>query len=305
MKYIRNTLEFQIKEPTVVTFGKFDGLHMGHELLMDTLKQKKEEKGYSSVVFTFDIPPKPNASNEEKRVLTTNIEKHRLFEQVGVDYLIECPFTKEVMTMEPVAFIEWMVRSLNMKCVVTGNDFCFGHNRKGDYHLIEECAKEYGYEAIVKEKIRQDGRDISSTYIREEIRKGNMEKARELLGYDFFVTGEVVHGNHIGHSLGFPTVNLILPEEKLLPPNGVYQTRVCLEQKVYHGVTNVGYKPTVEGTHPLGIETFILDFEGDLYGKEITISFLTYLRPEQKFDSLEALKLQLCHDISMVRQLTK
>ena len=184
MKYIKNTLDFHVGEPTVISLGKFDGIHRGHELLMEKLAQKKEE-GLKAAIFTFDIPPKKNVEHIEAKVLTTNEEKMHIFEGIGIDYLIECPFTREVMCMEPEDFIRMLVEKLNVKCIVAGEDFHFGHNRRGDYQMLKRYAPVYGYEALILSKMKEDERDISSTFVREEIMAGNIEKANHLLGYRY------------------------------------------------------------------------------------------------------------------------
>ncbi len=301
MRYITKSLEFHNEAPSVITLGKFDGLHRGHDYLMDQIMEIHAQKGYDTIVFTFDIPPKNRVLDEQGSVLTTNPEKYFVFERRGVDLLIECPFTKEVMCMEPEAFVKWIVTCLHVKCIVVGSDFHFGHGREGDYKLLQELEKKYGYETIVVEKIQEDGRDISSTFVREEIAKGNVEKAGHLLGYPYFIRSKVVHGNQIGRKMGIPTINMVLPKEKLLPPNGVYVTRVVIGDESYKGVSNVGVKPTIEGEYPIGVETFILDFCQDLYEEDILVEFLHYVRPEKKFDSLDSLKAQISNDISFTR----
>ena len=236
------------------------------------------------------------------RVLTTNEEKRAIFERSGVDYLIECPFTPEVMCMEPKAFIEWMVTALHARCFVIGNDFRFGHNRAGDYEVLRQYAAEFGYEVVVLDKIQEDGRDISSTYIREEIGQGHIEKANHLLGYEFFAKSMIIHGKQLGRKIGIPTINMEFPPEKLLPPNGVYVTRVLMDGVWHKGVTNVGCKPTVSDSHLIGVETHILDFSGNVYGKEAEVCFLHYIRPEQKFASIEELQAQMERDVMTSRQ---
>lgn len=305
MQYIHNTFDFKIEEDTVITLGKFDGLHRGHELLMENLLAWREKYHYKAVVFTFDIPPKQKVNDVDARVLTTNEEKHAIFERTGVDYLIECPFTKEVMCMESKAFIEWMVHSLHAKCFVVGKDFHFGHKRAGDYNVLQQYAKEFDYEVVVLEKIQEDGRDISSTYIREEINLGHIEKANHLLGYEFFVKSTIIHGKQLGRTIGIPTINMELPPEKLLPPNGVYATRVLLDGRWHQGVTNVGCKPTVSESRLIGVETHILDFEEDVYGREAEVCFIHYIRPEQKFASIDDLQAQMERDVAMSRQFTE
>ena len=302
MQYIHNTFDFKIEEDTVITLGKFDGLHRGHELLMENLLNWREKYRYKAVVFTFDIPPRQQVNGVDTRVLTTNEEKRAIFERSGVDYRIECPFTPEVMCMEPKAFIEWMVNALHARCFVIGNDFRFGHNRAGDYEVLRQYAVEFGYEVVVLDKIQEDGRDISSTYIREEIGQGHIEKANNLLGYEFFAKSMIIHGKQLGRKIGIPTINMEFPPEKLLPPNGVYVTRVLMDGVWHKGVTNVGCKPTVSDSHLIGVETHILDFSGNVYGKEAEVCFLHYIRPEQKFASIEDLQAQMERDVMTSRQ---
>ncbi len=300
MIYLRGTTEFQIEEPTVMTFGKFDGIHRGHKMLLDTLLDKKKDD-YKAVVFTFDIPPRKEVSNDEGAVLTTNEEKLHIFENLGIDYVVECPFTAEIRNMEAVDFIKMIVDKLHVKFMVVGTDFHFGHNRTGDYKLLMEYAEVFGYEVQVVEKMQCDGRDISSTFVREEIKAGNIEKANELLGVPYFIQGIVEHGNQIGRTIGFPTINLIPEEEKLLPPFGVYVTKVFIGGEEYCGVTNVGRKPTIEGDNPIGVETNVLDFSDDVYNSTVEVEFLHGIRGETKFESIDALKAQLQQDIKIAR----
>ena len=297
MKYIRNTVDFQIEEETVISLGKFDGIHRGHELLMEKLAEKKKE-GLKAAIFTFDIPPRKSVQHVEAKVLTTNEEKMHIFEEMGIDYLIECPFTKEIMCMEPEDFICMLVKKLRVKCIVAGSDFHFGHNRRGDYKMLQEYAGKLGYEAVILQKIKEDSRDISSTFVREEIAAGNIEKANHLLGYRYFVKGIVKHGRQIGRTIGIPTINLIPPEEKLLPPFGVYVTEVVIGEERYRGVTNVGCKPTVGDHNPVGVETYLLDFGENAYDRVVTVEFLSRIREEHKFESIEALKEQMENDIA-------
>ena len=297
MKYIRNTVDFQIEEDTVISLGKFDGIHRGHELLMERLAEKKRE-GLKAAIFTFDIPPRRNVQHVEAKVLTTNEEKMHIFEEMGIDYLIECPFTEEVMHMEPEDFIRMLVERLHVKCIVAGEDFRFGDNRRGDYRMLQEYAGKLGYEALILKKMKEDARDISSTFVREEIAAGNIEKANHLLGYRYFVKGMVKHGNQIGRTIGIPTINLIPPEEKLLPPFGVYVSEVAIGEERYQGVTNVGCKPTIEGNNPVGVETYLLDFHENVYDRIVTVEFISKIRAEHKFENIEALKEQMENDIA-------
>lgn len=300
MEYMKKSTDFYIEEPTVVSLGKFDGIHRGHELLMECVKEQKKQ-GLKTVVFTFDIPPKKQVLGEEGLVLTTNGEKVKLFEKLGMDYLIECPFTPEIMHMEPGDFLEMLVKKLHMKCLVAGKDFRFGHNRKGDYKFLLNQAETYGYEAKIVDKIQDKGRDISSTYIREELSAGNIEKANELLGYPYFIQGDVVHGRNLGSKSLYPTINQIPQPEKILPPFGVYVTRTIVGNKKFGGITNVGTKPTVGGENPVGVETHLFGFGENIYGKTVKVEFLKPVRREKKFDSIEELKIQIQKDIELAK----
>ena len=300
MEYIKGRLDFHVAEPTVLSIGKFDGLHRGHELLMDYVFQKKKE-GMKAVIFTFDVPPKKSLEQDAARVLTTNEEKMHLFEQIGIDYLIECPFTEEIMHMPAEEFLKKIVEQLSIRCIVAGTDCSFGYQRRGDYRMLQKYAPEYHYEAQIVDKMQYEGRDISSTFIREEIAAGNMEKAELLLGYAYFVQGTVVHGNQIGRTIGIPTINLLPPQEKLLPPFGVYAARVEIDGKRYNGIANIGCKPTIAGDNPVGVETNLFDFQGDLYGKHAKVSLLKWVREEQKFQNVSELKVQMEKDIAFCR----
>lgn len=303
MKFIRKTLDFQIEEPTAVTLGKFDGLHRGHDLLMQTVLEYSRNYHLASVAFTFDIPPRNKVEEIVANVLTTNDEKEYIFEKRGIDYLIECPFTTEVMAMEPKEFIAWICKALHMKYVVVGDDFHFGHKRAGDYKTLQQYEAEFGYKTIVIDKLKDSNRDISSTYVREKIADGNIRKANELLGYKYFIKSEILHGKKLGRTIGVPTINMILPPHKLLPPNGVYVTEVLVDGKTYMGVTNIGCKPTVTEERVLGVETYIDNFHQDVYGEKIVVSFLKFIRPEQKFGSIEELKAQMQSDIEVSRKI--
>ena len=302
MQYFSHTLDFTIEEPSVITLGKFDGLHRGHELLIQTMREQSRARNLKTVVFTFDIPPRASVENVDVRVITTNPEKHQILDAIGLDYLVECPFTPEVRSMEPKRFITWMVEKLSVRCFVVGKDFCFGRNRSGNYKTLETYAKELGYEVIVLDKMMEDGRDISSTFVREEIAAGHMAKANHLLGYPYFIEGVIVHGNQLGRTIGIPTINIMMPHDKVYPLFGVYASMVTIDNKKYYGVTNVGKKPTISDYNPIGIETYLIDFEEDVYGKSAKVEFMDFLRAEQRFDSVPDLQEQMKKDIEKTRE---
>lgn len=298
MIYISDTRDFKIEEPTVVTIGKFDGRHKGHQKLLREMLRMKREYGLATAVFTFSTAPVALIQDRPQTVITTNQERRNNMEKMGIDYLVEYPFSKEVAHLPPEEFVSHiLLGQMNAKAIVVGTDCGFGYQRAGNAKLLRELAPKYGYILEVIDKAREDNRDISSTYIKEELDMGAIEKANELLGEPYAIHGTVVHGNHIGGAvLGFPTVNILPPPEKHLPPFGVYVSRVLIDGTYYGGITNIGKKPTVEGEYPVGVETFVFDFDRDIYGENIEVQLLHFERPEQKFASLEELKRQLEKD---------
>lgn len=304
MKYYNHFEDLKLHHPTVITLGKFDGLHEGHRELLETMFQIKEEKGYRALIFTFDMQPKQHISGETIPVITTNAEKRALFSELGVDYFIECPFSDELMRMSPREFVTFLVEELQVKSFVVGSDFCFGYQRAGNCDTLRDLSKEFGFDVFVKEKICHKNREISSTYIREELLAGNMKTAEKLLGYPYFIENRIIHGNHIGRKMGIPTVNMEIDAEKVIPPKGVYVSRITIldEGKEYMGISNIGNKPTIGDDYPTGVESFLFDFNGDLYGKVLRVSFLYYVRPERKFENLDALKEQIDKDIAFAKE---
>lgn len=298
MEIITGTRDFQIKEPTVVTIGKFDGRHKGHQKLLRELLRQKEQKGLKTAVFTFAMAPSGIVSRRRQTVITTNQERRSNMAKMGMDYLVEYPFNQEVAHMTPEDFVaEVLVRQMSARAVIAGPDCSFGYKGAGNAVLLQELSAKYGFEAIIIEKEKDEQRDISSTYVREELDRGNIEKANALLGEPYTIHGTVVHGNHIGGTLlGFPTANILPPPEKHLPCFGVYVSRVLVDGKWYGGVSNIGRKPTIQGENPVGVETFIMGLDEDLYGKNIEVQLLNFERPEQRFGTLEELKARIEKD---------
>lgn len=287
-----------LKSPfrSAVTLGKFDGLHRGHQKLIQCIQSHKKEH-YKTVIFTFDVPPRSHMLHTPPKFLLTYEERRELAQNFGADILAECPFTDELMHMEPEQFVkEYLVDRLHVGFLAVGPDFRFGHGRRGTPQMLSELGEIYDFQVEVLEKEKDGSRDISSTYVREELEKGNIEKVNHLLGYTYFTRGEIVHGRQLGRTIGIPTANLIPPDMKKFPPNGVYVTESLIGGKLYQGVTNVGYKPTVKENF-LGVETYLFCCDEDLYGQEAEVRFYHYLRPETKFASLGELKQQLDKDV--------
>ena len=305
MKIYGNVLteDIKVNKGTALVIGKFDGLHKGHRALLDMLSKAKCEEGLLTAIFTFVKSPKEALENTKQQYILTTKEKRLLMEQNGIDILIECPLEPEILSIEPEAFVEdILVDKLNVKRIFCGEDCGFGYKRRGNADLLKELESKFGYKTTVIKKLQYGGRDISSTYIREEIAKGNLETVNELLGYPYTAIGKVVQGKMLGRTLGFPTFNIIPTEDKLLLPKGVYYTNSLIDGQKYPSITNIGTRPTVNGEDDITIETNILDVSIDLYEKTIELEFFKYIRPEKKFSSKEELKAAVEEDIKRCRE---
>lgn len=299
MQIIQGTTEFEINGRTAVAIGKFDGIHLGHQKLLRFILEQREQ-GLQAAVFTFDPPPSALFLEAPDKELMTKEEKRKAFEEMGIDVLIEFPLSVETAGILPEDFVEHiLVLQMHAAYIAAGTDLSFGAGGAGNAMLLKAMARFGGYEVQIIDKVCYKGQEVSSSYVKEEIKKGHMKEASALLGKPYRVQGVVLHGNHFGRTLGMPTVNLLLQESKLLPPNGVYYSRVLMEGIWYAGMTNIGYKPTVSDVARVGVETYIYEFDQDVYGKEICVELLEYKRPEMKFNGKDELKAQMMKDIEL------
>lgn len=309
MQIISETLDFKIEEPTAVVLGKFDGVHMGHQLLLKTLLEQRE-KGLKTVVFTFDKSPASLFIQDGTtyRELCTLEEKREIFKAWGVDVLIEFPMNEDTAAIPAIEFVtEILQKYLNCKILIAGEDVSFGYRGLGDKQMLIDNSLQCGYEVIIVEKMltkeiyeEEREEEISSTIIRKEINAGKIAKANVLMGRPFALKGEVVHGRQLaGTALQMPTANIKWPDNKVMPAFGVYFTEVLVDDRKYFAITNVGQKPTIADHAECEVlaESYLYDFEGNLYGKEITLKFCHFLREEKKFDGVDALKEQLQKDM--------
>lgn len=304
MKLINGTTDFHIDGKSAVAVGKFDGIHVGHRKLLNKVLEQKQD-GLMAVVFTFDPSPEEFFMGHALPQLFTVEEKRRAFEELGVDVLIEFPLTEATAATAPEDFVRRILcGQLRAAYIAAGTDVSFGDKGRGDQHLLKSLSKEMGYELELIDKVRIDDEEVSSTRVRNQIQDGNMDMAKRLLGSNYSIRGVVEHGHHIGHTIGVPTVNVLPPENKLLPPYGVYASRVIIEGKAYKGMTNIGRKPTISDKEQVGVETYIYDFDRDVYGKEICVELLKFTRPEMKFAGLDELKAQIEKDIFEIRNET-
>lgn len=297
MEIITGTTQFKINEKTAVAIGKFDGIHVGHKKLLSYILEQKKD-GLKSVVFTFDPSPEEFFMGKRLPQLFTRDEKRRAFEKMGIDVLLEFPLTEITAATEPEDFVKRiLVSQLSADYIAAGVDVSFGNRGRGDRHLLAHLSKEFGYELELIDKVRVDDEEVSSTRVRNEVSDGNMKMAARLLGEEYSVSGTVVHGRHIGHTIGVPTANIHPEENKLLPPFGVYKSVVVTRYGMVNGMTNIGRKPTISDREKVGVETYLYDFDRDLYDSFIEVKLLSFMRPEMKFDSVDDLKKQIKSDV--------
>ena len=275
-------------ENSAISLGKFDAIHRGHRLLLEEVL--RQSKGIPTV-FTFE-----RNSGEAEKYIYSQREKDYILRELGMVREVLFPFNEETKSMSPEDFIHdilWKQMDVRFLCV--GEDFRFGRRREGNVDLLQKACEKRGCRLKVYPKLTDEEGVISSTRIRKLLQKGDISGANQLLGNPYFFLGEVVHGKALGRNLRMPTANIIPAQEKILPPLGVYVSRVTVQGKVYGGVTNIGNKPTVGGVR-VGVETSIFHFEQDIYGEEIKVELLEYQRPEQKFPDVDALRAQMKRD---------
>lgn len=275
----------------VIALGFFDGVHRGHGALLRRVAEVAKEKNALACAFTFDLHPASQILGRQIPLLSTPQDREGLMHRYyGIEEMEVGQFDR-MMRMPWRDFVtEYLVKELGVVHVVAGHDFHFGYRGEGNPERLKALCLELGLGCDIINKVELDGITVSSTYIRTLIAQGETERAREFLGHPHVFTGTVVHGKQLGRTIGFPTANLILPPEIIVPAHGVYATKVITPDGASHlAVTNVGQRPTVNDGDQITVEPWILDFEGDLYGKQIRVEFYEHLRGEQKFDSLEEL----------------
>ena len=290
----------------VVTSGTFDGVHRGHQTILTRLTEVASQSGGESVLITYWPHPRTVVSNDSAnlKLLTTLDEKIELLDQAGIDYLVIIPFTRSFSQLTSEQYIrEILIDKIGTKKLVIGYDHRFGRDREGGFDYIQAHQQDYGFE--VEEIPRQDieAVGVSSSKIRTALQEGNIHIANQFLGRQYTLTGTIVKGRQLGRTIGFPTANLQVDDPaKLIPANGVYAVDVLYAGQTLGGMLNIGFRPTVAGTNQT-IETYIFDFDKDIYGEHLTLKFRKFLRPEQKFDGLPALVSQLKQDEETARNI--
>jgi riboflavin kinase/FMN adenylyltransferase len=286
----------------VATIGNFDGAHLGHQAVIGQLAEKADEMCLPAVVITFEPQPleyfRPEAAPAR---LTRFREKLHALRRYAVDRVLCLPFNAKLAALEPQEFIHRvLIDGLGVKYLVVGDDFRFGRQRAGNIEHLREAGQQYGFQVVNMHTFEIDGERVSSTRVRRALEAGDMHAAERLLGRDYRMSGRVAHGNKLGRELGFPTANIHL-HRKQTPLQGIFAVEVYgLDQEPLRAVASLGTRPTVDGTRAL-LEVYILDFDQDIYGRHIQVSFLHKLRDEEKYDSLELLKQQIDIDVKQTR----
>ncbi len=293
-----------IKNP-IVTVGTFDGVHIGHQKIINRLNEIAAQTSGESVLLTFHPHPRMVLfpDDDSLKLINTIDEKTALLESFGLDHVIYLPFGKEFSRLSPVEYVrDFLVNKINLHTIVIGYDHHFGRNRQGDIELLKELAPVYDFQ--VEEILAQEISEIkvSSTKIRRAIVSGDFDTVHRFLGHTFTISGEVVYGYKIGRTINFPTANVALRGvHKIVPQNGVYIVQCKVQKEVVFGVMNIGTKPTIESTSNISMEVHLLDFDAEIYGETIVVEFLQKIRNERKFDNLEALKKQIKMDVTQAR----
>ncbi|NLL38929.1 MAG: bifunctional riboflavin kinase/FAD synthetase [Clostridiales bacterium] len=296
------------EEKKVIALGFFDGVHRGHATLLKKAAEISEGLRATPAVLTFDVSPGRLVSGEKVELITSPEERAEIIRRYfGIEEIIVLQFDHNLMHMRWRDFISWLVRDFSAVHFVVGYDFRFGYKGEGNSQKLAEKCAELGLGCDVMPQVAIDGIRVSSTYIRELLSKGDMEKAREFLGHPHSLTDIVRFGYKLGSKMGSPTINMKFPENVLVPAHGVYATTVQIEdeEKIHYAVTNIGVRPTVRDESEASVESYILDFNKNIYGKRVRLEFHKMLRPEKKFKSVEELKEQIKKDAHEVRKYFK
>ena len=300
MIIINSLNEIESFDKSVVTIGKFDGIHKGHEVLIEKAVDYAQKENLQSIVFTFKNSPVSYFSKIVPREIITEVEKMKKLKDLGVDVVVDIPFNKEMADISAEDFVkEILVNKLGVKKLIIGHDFAFAKNREGTPPILKILGKKYGFMVDVIEPVVINNIRVSSTYVKDLIYAGRVEEVKYYLGRNYFIEGKVIRAKQIGRTIGFPTANLKLQENLIIPKRGIYATKVYIGDKVYIGATNIGYNPTVNG-EKMSVETNILKFNEDIYGKTIKLEFLERIRDEKKFKDLNELKIQLKMDTNYI-----
>ena len=299
MKIIRDLTDYHDKTPLALSLGMFDGVHLGHLSIINTLNKIAKKEHLESAILSFWPHPRKFLNpDDDVKMLNTLEEKLELLEKSGIQNIFLKTFDEEFRNLSGADFCEKiLVEKLNVKHIIIGYDHTFGKNKSGDFNLLKALSGDLGFKVDQLEAVKSNQLNISSTKIRQALSEGKIKEANQMLGYHYPLTGKVIHGKKLGRTIGYPTANIEVPVNKLLPKNGAYIVEVFVDQQFYKGMLSIGTNPTIDDKNQsLHTEVYILDFDQDIYGKEITVKFRDFLHDEIKFDGMERLIEKLNED---------
>lgn len=287
----------------VMALGFFDGIHVGHAALINMIKQRAQETGAEPAVLTFDVHPDNLVFNKTVPLINSAEDRVNILKRCfGIDEVVVVHFSRRVMCMDWKDFIDGLIDEMDLRWIVVGHDFCFGHKGLGTAAKLKEYCSECGIGCDIIPAVRRNGVIVSSTLIRELIEGGDMESANAYLGHPHTLTDCVRSGYRLGTKMGTPTINMGFPQGVIVPRRGVYAAKAYIDGREYLSVTNVGVRPTVSDSGEVNVESFLLDFCGNLYGHQVRIDFYKFLRPERRFEDLAELSDQIKHDAQTTRE---
>ena len=305
MQVLRSISELtELRGPLFLAIGVFDGVHLGHQAVISTSARHAKEAGGTPIVVTFDPHPvKVLRPDDAPHLITATRHKIALIRDLGVGHLLVLHFDRTFAATAPEEFVEQLVsNSRPLREICVGHEWSFGKGRAGNLALLKQLGLTHNFNVVGVEAVTVNGEVVSSTAIRKAVAEGNLIKATQMLGREYTILGTVVAGEKLGRKLGFPTANLSAHSEQF-PPNGVYVVEARRAGTLHRGVANLGYRPTVSGENPERLlELHLFDLDRDIYGEELEVRFLHYLRPEQKFENVEALKAQIARDVEQARE---
>ncbi|MDO5041239.1 MAG: bifunctional riboflavin kinase/FAD synthetase [Peptoniphilus sp.] len=294
-------INYESKKESIIALGNFDGVHLAHRELLEEVVKTSKETGIKSSILIFENHTKNTIDHKDQRIITSNRKKYQILQDIGIDIVYEIQFTENVMKIDPVDFVlNFLFSNLKIKGIIVGYDYRFGYKASGDTELLKKICSEQDIILKVINPITLDGEIVSSTLIRKLIRDGDIKKANKLLGYEYTMDCEVIHGKKLGSKMGFPTANLNLLSNYVIPKFGVYNSKIKINGRIYKAATNIGKNPTVENSG-MRIEASILDFDEKIYGEKLELILLDYIRPELVFDNIKDLFDQINKDINLVK----
>lgn len=306
MKIINNISEIHQSENIFFTIGNFDGVHLGHQQFLKKIKDESRKNNSKFLAVTFVPHPSFVLKNQHSYLINTYEERRVFLEKMGVEYLYEIDFNRDLSTMAPGEFLDkYLFVHKGIKKMFLGHDFAFGANKSGDFHFVENYCKGKNIELIIQDEYKFNERNVSSSVIRNLITSGQLDDVPKILGREFSLSGRVIKGAGRGKQIGFPTANLGYEKECIVPAIGVYITKTHFKEMTYFSVTNVGKNPTFNDGNEIHIETHLLDFNVDIYGEKLNVSFVKKLRDEKKFSSVNELIQQIKTDVLLVKDFFK